>query len=329
VEDKDREIVVRLITDDDVEHKELQLLDLPMGVLDMIMEFCIGLEFLNFRATCKSCHLAAPVLQWRGEAALKRLQNYSLLSPWLMVVDKKQGAVTFEDPLSGYKYFMKSLPHQISKSSRCYSGYGWLLFYGEYGLEFRNPFTNAVHDLPDVAGFRFFWLYFSAPPTSPDFMVVGFGNEDLSWKKDAAVKAPRSCCRYLVEYFLTKCDQYLLLVFVDHFGESVEVFKLNDLKNEWEKTNGIGRNMICIDDDSCLCLEAKSPEMENKIFFARFYNRNGKVVFYSLETGMYHTFNAKNVEESFGDFVGTKHYPFCHLAWIEPSWSKLMNYIIS
>ncbi|GKA53507.1 hypothetical protein Tco_0746822 [Tanacetum coccineum] len=60
VEDKDCEIVVRQISDDDVEHNELQLLDLPLGDLEMIMEFCIGLEYLNFFATCKRCHLAAP-----------------------------------------------------------------------------------------------------------------------------------------------------------------------------------------------------------------------------------------------------------------------------
>ncbi|PWA83159.1 hypothetical protein CTI12_AA170110 [Artemisia annua] len=356
VEDKDRAIVVRLVTDDDVELNESQLLDLPLGVLEMIMKFCVGLEYLNFRATCKRCHLEAPVLQWRDEKALKRLQNYSLLSPWLMVVDKNRGTVTFEDPLSGYKYFMKSLPDQIDDAI-CYSGYGWLLFYGDYGLEFCNPFTNAVHDLPEVQpGFRFYWLCFSAPPTSPDCMVVGFGiegiyihfvggekswrlvnlyalfadgelhvfknlaQEDFSWEQDV-VKAPRSWCRYPVEYFLTKCDQHLLLVFVDQFGESVEVFKLNDLKNEWEKTNGIGRHMIYISDSACLCRKAEVSEMENKIFFARLYNKNGKVVFYSLETGMYHTFNAKNIEESFVDFVGTKHYPFYHHAWIEPSWS--------
>nr|GEW92651.1 cation/H+ exchanger, cation/H+ exchanger, CPA1 family [Tanacetum cinerariifolium] len=249
VEDKDREIVARLVTDDDVELNELQLLDLPLGVLEMIMKFCIGLEYLNFRATCKSCHLAAPLLQWRGEAALKRLQqwrgkaalkrlqNYYLLPPWLMLVDKKRDIVTFEDPLSGYKYFMKSLPYQIIDSARFYSS--------------------------------FYCLCFSAPPPSPDCMVVGFGKE-----------------------------------------ESVEVFKLNDLKNEWEKTNGIGRHMIYISDNACLCRKVDVSEMENKIFFARLYNKNGKVVFYSLETGLYHTFNAKNIEESFEDFVGTKHYPF-------------------
>ncbi|GJR26069.1 hypothetical protein Tco_1102301 [Tanacetum coccineum] len=325
-------------------------------------------------------------VQWRGEVALKRLQNYSVLSPWLMMADEKRGIVTFEDPLYGYKYFMKKLCAPIPDGEVCYSGYGWLLYYSECGLEFCNPFTDEVHDLPKTDNY-FYSLCLSAPPTSPDCMVVGFSTvgifihivhgeqtwrlvcrldndddddddvdddghhvhfnfptlygedlyalrddgelhvfknlaqEDLSWKKDVVVKAPRSCCRFPVEYFLTKCDQHLLLVFVDHFGESVEVFKLNDLKNEWEKTNGIGRHMICISDDACLCIEAKSPEMEDKIFFARLYNRNGKVVFYSLKTGMFHTFNAKNIEASFGDFVGTKHYPFCHNAWIEPSWS--------
>ncbi|GKF32812.1 hypothetical protein Tco_0102610, partial [Tanacetum coccineum] len=65
VEDKDRGIAVRLVNDDDVKLDELRLLNLPLGVLEMIMEFCIGLEYLNFCATCKCCHLAAPIVQWR------------------------------------------------------------------------------------------------------------------------------------------------------------------------------------------------------------------------------------------------------------------------
>ncbi|GKE73339.1 hypothetical protein Tco_1535380, partial [Tanacetum coccineum] len=114
VEDKDREIVVRLVNDDDVELNESRLLNLPYVVLEMIMEFCIGLEYLNFHTTCNCCHLAAPVLQWRSEVALKRLQNYTLLSLWLIMTDKKQGIDTFEDPLYGYKYFMKKLPASIA-----------------------------------------------------------------------------------------------------------------------------------------------------------------------------------------------------------------------
>nr|GEX51918.1 hypothetical protein CTI12_AA345250 [Tanacetum cinerariifolium] len=112
------------------------------------MKFCIGLEYLNFRTTCKSCHLAAPVLQWTSEAALKRLQNYSLLSPWLMAVDKKRDTVTFEDPL----------------------------------------YDQGLYALCD------------------DGELYVLAQDDFSWKQDV-VEALRSCCRYPVEYFLSKCDR--------------------------------------------------------------------------------------------------------------------------
>ncbi|GKC16945.1 hypothetical protein Tco_1013727, partial [Tanacetum coccineum] len=85
---------------------------------------------------------AAPVVRWRGEVALKRLQNYSLLSPWLMMADEKRGIVTLEDPFYGYKYFMKKLPASVADGETCHSGYGWLLYYSEGGLEFCNPFSN-------------------------------------------------------------------------------------------------------------------------------------------------------------------------------------------
>ncbi|MFS7908840.1 hypothetical protein Hanom_Chr01g00087811 [Helianthus anomalus] len=64
-------------------------------------------------------------------------------------------------------------------------------------------------------------------------------------------------------------------------------------------------------------IEAKTPEMANKIYFPRVHSENGKIVFYSLETRRYHT---SNVEESFGDFMGTEHYLDQHV-WIEPCWS--------
>ncbi|GJU37395.1 hypothetical protein Tco_1185749 [Tanacetum coccineum] len=185
VEDKDREIVVRLVNDDDVELNESRLLNLPYVVLEMIMEFCIGLEYLNFHTTCNCCHLAAPVLQWRSEVALKRLQNYTLLSLWLIMTDKKQGIDTFEDPLYGYKYFMKKLPASIANGEVCYSGYGWLLYHNDgcglefCKLEFCNPFTNEVHPLLENHVY-FYSICLSAPPTSPDSVVVGFGTEGRS-----------------------------------------------------------------------------------------------------------------------------------------------------
>ncbi|GJU20254.1 hypothetical protein Tco_1153596, partial [Tanacetum coccineum] len=68
-EDKDAEIVERLVKDDEIEfnssiNDESHLLNLPFHILEMIMKFCVGVEYLKFRATCKCCHLAAPLVQW-------------------------------------------------------------------------------------------------------------------------------------------------------------------------------------------------------------------------------------------------------------------------
>lgn len=114
-------------------------------------------------------------------------------------------------------------------------------------------------------------------------------------------------------------DEHLLLVIVGEFGESIEVFKLNDSTEKWEKIDGLGRHMIYICGQTCLCIKAKTPEMENKIYFPRLRSGNGKIVFYSLETNRYQTFNDRDIEENFGDFFGTKHHLYPH-AWIEPSW---------
>ncbi|GKD43425.1 hypothetical protein Tco_1268070 [Tanacetum coccineum] len=143
-----------------------------------------------------------------------------------------------------------------------------------------------------------------------------------SWENIVA-KAP-SCCGSSARYFLVNCDQLLLLISVEEFGESVEVFKLNFVTQNWEKIDDLGKYVIYICGAgcgaTCLCIEAKAPEMENKIFFTRLHSESGKIVFYSLESRMFHTFNGRNIEESFGDFFGTKDHTYPH-AWIEPSWA--------
>nr|GEZ45249.1 4-coumarate--CoA ligase-like 7 [Tanacetum cinerariifolium] len=46
---------------------------LPFDLLELIMlEFCVGLEYINFRTTCKRCHLAAPIIKWCNQTASKR-----------------------------------------------------------------------------------------------------------------------------------------------------------------------------------------------------------------------------------------------------------------
>ncbi|PWA45640.1 hypothetical protein CTI12_AA515810 [Artemisia annua] len=369
VDDKADEIVVRRIMDDVVELNESHLLNLPFHLLEMILDHCVGVEYMNFRATCKRCHIAAPLIKWRDKSALRRLSNYSVVSPWLMVVDQEQGIITCTDPMLGDKYFMKKFNERVLCNKILCSRFGWLLYYNDAPmLVFYNPFTSDIRELPPLGNYygRF---CFSAPPTSPDCVVVGFsrsniyihyvareqtwraihldfgdahpysfptfygrdlyalckegklgilkymGGEDYSWEKDVS-RAPTSSCTSHASHFLTKCNQNLLLVIVGFSGESVEVFNLNSTK-EWEKIDGLGRHMIYISGTTCLCIEAKYPHMENKIYFPQLHSKSKRAVFYSLETCKYDTFNPKSIEEK---FVRTSYEIHPH-AWIEPTWS--------
>ncbi|GJX70717.1 hypothetical protein Tco_0307888 [Tanacetum coccineum] len=338
--DKDDEIVVRSVNGDyEVEFNSTKdkshLLNIPFHVLEMVMEYCVGVEYLKFRSTCKICHLAAPLIQWGDGKASKRLQKCSLLSPWLIVFDKLKGIITFTDPLFGDKYFIKTPQESICKYSeiKC-SRYGWLLILKPCGsMVFYNPFTSDIREVPRIPTTDIYC--FSAPPTSPDCMVVGLtkcsiyihfvagepswrrvvldiagdgfssyrfltlygqdlyamsadgelavykeiGREDYCWERNVA-QAP-SCCASFPQSFQVRCDEHLLQVIVGKFGESVEVFKLNDTAQEWEKIDGLGKHMIFVCSPSSFCIEAKVPEMENKIYFPRFSSENGNMVFYS------------------------------------------------
>ncbi|PWA50051.1 hypothetical protein CTI12_AA476140 [Artemisia annua] len=378
-EDKVKDIGLRSVKDDEVEFNstpdESHLLNLPMHILEMIMEFCVGIEYLKFRATCKRCHLAAPLIKWKNEAPVKRLHTYSLVSPWHIVFDKHQRIITLTDPVFGDKYFIKT-PQQLICNLRMYnSKYGWLLMQVEGGpLVFYNPFTSDIRELPLVGYLES--ICFSAPPTSSDCMVVGFtsyGNwhvyihfvaREPSWHRifldfggdapfsysfptfngrdlyalckdvsvdvftdidnedfffwDVVVYTPTSCCASLGQYFPVVFDQHLLLVVMGKFGEPIEVFEYIDYTKEWEKIDDIGSLTIYICDTTCICIEAKIPKMENKIYFPRLHS--GNIVFYSLETQRYHTSNGENAQENFGDFFGMKH-DLTPQQWIEPSWS--------
>ncbi|XP_076908724.1 F-box/kelch-repeat protein At1g57790-like [Bidens hawaiensis] len=117
------------------------------------------------------------------------------------------------------------------------------------------------------------------------------------------------------QYFLVSCDQRLLLVVMDELGESVEVFKWSVSAREWEKIDSLGRHMIYICGTTCLCMEAKTPEMENKIYFPRLHSESGKILFYSLETCRYHTFKGRNAKQCLEGFFRTKYHVHSH-AWI-------------
>ncbi|PWA41622.1 hypothetical protein CTI12_AA552510 [Artemisia annua] len=366
---------------DGVEHNstanESHLLNIPLHILEMIMERSSSVEYVNIRATCKRCRLAAPLIKWSNQTIRMRLQIYSSVSPWLIEINRKRGTLILKHPIIGDKYIKEMFPVWIK--SICYSMFGWWLCYATFGyLVFFNPFTFDSHDLPPVY-FNLRSLCFSAPPTSPDCMVVGFSiyhvhihlvAREESWRmftldlggsdlycpiysgysptfkngrdlyvlynkgqldvfkdlgqkeysqKQVVAEAPESCCRSPAQYYLMKCHQHLLQVIVGEPGENVEVFAINMKKSTktWKKMYSLGKHMIYISGISSFCIEAKSPEMENKIYFPRVHSGNGKVVFYSLETCRYHTFNEKEIGESYGNLSETMCHGFPY-ALIEP-----------
>ncbi|PWA81467.1 hypothetical protein CTI12_AA186050 [Artemisia annua] len=349
---------------------ESHLLNLPPHVLEMLMEFCAGVEYLKFRSTCKRCHLAAPLIPWNNGKASKIMQKYSLPSPWLIVFDKHKGIITLTDPMFGDKYFIKTPQELICDDFQIMcSRFGWLLILKPGGsLMFFNPFTSDILELPELLDT--YKICFSAPPTPPDCMVVGItvgglppcqacihivggepswrriflnvqgdefinsitfygpdlyalredrgfdvfremGREKHAWWRDLA-KAPASyCTSSLPQCFHLRCDRHILRVIVGKFGESVEIFTLT-VSQKWLKVVKLRKHMIFICGDSSVCLDAKTPQMENKIYFP-----TSPIMYYSLETCRFHTLNN---EDSFGDFFGTKHHLSPH-GWIEPSWS--------
>ncbi|GJV21674.1 hypothetical protein Tco_1370694 [Tanacetum coccineum] len=133
--DKDVNIILRPVKGDE---DESHLLNLPLHVLGMVMEFSVGVEYLKFRSACKTCHLEAPLIPWNNEKASKRLQKYSLPTPWLIAFDKHKGIITFTDPM-----------------------------FGDNG----SLILKYIRELPQLRDYDIF--SFSAPPTSLDCMVVG------------------------------------------------------------------------------------------------------------------------------------------------------------
>ncbi|PWA58987.1 hypothetical protein CTI12_AA395500 [Artemisia annua] len=293
--ENNNQIFLRSGTNNGVEFKNSHLLNIPFDLLEMIMEQSVGVEYMNFRATCKQCLLAAPLIKWSNETSLRRLQTHSLVSPWLMKVDTRRGIITFTDPLLGDNYILKNSKVLSDENDKlCYSRFGWLLFWkrGLNCLVFFNPFTNDLRELPETEH-DLRSLCFSAPPTSADCMVVGFTtecvyihyvNQERTWREvcfgtdppspvffsgfyggkvyvsceqgelcvinnigkkghtwgQFEAEAPKGGCRSTEQFFITNCDQHTLLVTVSEYGVAVEVFKLNEYEEKWEKIDSLG-----------------------------------------------------------------------------------------
>jgi hypothetical protein len=132
----------------------------------------------------------------------------------------------------------------------------------------------------------------------------------LTWKELDEPQAP------LANYFnsfLVECDGNLLSVFEveGQFQNCVHVFKLNEPTMTWIKVENLENHMLFLSNSASFSSVATIPGMENKIYFPRLYGQN--IVFYSLETNNYHTFenevlNFHHVREQLNS------------SWIQPRW---------
>ena len=132
----------------------------------------------------------------------------------------------------------------------------------------------------------------------------------LDWKELQELQAP---CTNFFNSFLVECDSNLLSVFEgeDNFQKWIQVFKLNEPTMNWIKVERLESHMLFVNRNASFSKVATIPGMENKIYFSRLYGQN--IVFYSLETNNYHTFenevlNFHHVREQLNS------------SWIEPRW---------
>ena len=127
------------------------------------------------------------------------------------------------------------------------------------------------------------------------------------------LKKPRKPCNSFDHNYLLECDGKLFSVFVDNLGESVGVFELNNTTMAWRKVRDLGNYMFFMSPSSSFSMVAKTPGMENKIYFPKI--RGKEIVYYCLRTGKYRTFGSKQVA---ANFYNTTEYLYS--GWIQQRW---------
>ena len=130
-----------------------------------------------------------------------------------------------------------------------------------------------------------------------------------TWEVLAKPKPP--CTGGYDQNYLVECDGELFSVFVGNMRKWVQVFKLNESKMTWIRVENLGNHMLYLSCSSSFSVMAKTPGMENKIYFPIFCGQS--MVFYSLKTKKFHSFEGKDV-----DFYSSREKLRC--GWIEPRW---------
>ncbi|KAI3943503.1 hypothetical protein MKX01_019190 [Papaver californicum] len=148
-------------------------------------------------------------------------------------------------------------------------------------------------------------------------LLGAFNLEDgISWSYKVLAK-PRKLFGRAYPSFLVECGGDLILVKLGHNGTLVGVFRLDFSRMEWVSIKSLGKHMLFVSYTSCISRIAPNSGMENKIYFPRLSLHGEGILYYSLDTGRYHSLGSRHTGKDFSDSKG-----WASWSWIEPNWSR-------
>ncbi|KAI3849668.1 hypothetical protein MKW98_026582 [Papaver atlanticum] len=143
--------------------------------------------------------------------------------------------------------------------------------------------------------------------------VFKLAENGITW--DILSMVPRPTCGFIYKSYLVELEGKLLSILLGYFGKWVRIFRLDMSAMVWVKVEDLGRHVVFISNTSCIATVSPTSRMENKIYFPRLQNE--KVLFYSLNSGKYHSLDCKH----YGiDYSNSTENLRC--SWIEPNWSE-------
>ncbi|KAL6519871.1 hypothetical protein OROMI_032765 [Orobanche minor] len=106
------------------------------------------------------------------------------------------------------------------------------------------------------------------------------------------------------EQYMLEGDGKLMAVFVGSNGSSVYTCEWNVCTSKWEIVESLENKMLFVSRPLSICIRATVRGTGNKIYFPRVVG-NGHILFYSLGTKRYHTFE---MGTSYPNFLASKYY---------------------
>ncbi|KAK9689169.1 hypothetical protein RND81_09G040400 [Saponaria officinalis] len=300
---------------------------LPTDMVQLISRRMNMFDCMNLGATCKTMYDANLIAEWRAYCSC----------PLFMVRKDNKGTYELLDPFENISHPISTFddsPTNLSIFECCQDGWLVLRSNRDY-LRFLNPFTRKkiddclfvfcpvqVLDFQQVLLLLISWLSeFLASKRewlcdemefNPDKDIPFYPNGISSprYHKNALYFIVTNGCLGVLKINQGKLTWHvykkLASVFIGDMGSWVRVFKFDTLDKCWLELDTLGDYVIRA---SCFSVKSKKSEMKNRIYLPRYMDN--EIVFYSLDTKMYHT--ASNTKSMY-NFYGMKAQSSC--CWV-------------